>query len=55
MIKHWKEMNSQFVFIDLRDGGEYDKIHIAGSLNFPSGTGLNDYLKKNTDKNHSLL
>ncbi|KTD59107.1 pyruvate phosphate dikinase [Legionella sainthelensi] len=50
MIKHWKETNSQFVFIDLRDSSEYDKIHIAGSLNFPSGTGLNDYLKKNTDK-----
>ncbi len=50
MIKHWKEINSQFVFIDLRDSGEYDKIHIAGSLNFPAGTGLNDYLKKDTDK-----
>lgn len=50
MIKHWKETNSQFVFIDLRDSDEYDKIHIAGSLNFPEGTGLNDYLKKNTNK-----
>ncbi|KTC87240.1 pyruvate phosphate dikinase [Legionella cincinnatiensis] len=50
MIKHWKERNSQFVFIDLRDSSEYDKIHIAGALNFPAGTGLNDYLKKNTDK-----
>ncbi|ARB93544.1 rhodanese-like domain-containing protein [Legionella longbeachae] len=50
MIKNWKDANSQFVFIDLRDSGEYDKIHIAGSLNFPAGTGLNDYLKKNTDK-----
>ncbi|KTD06083.1 pyruvate phosphate dikinase [Legionella gratiana] len=49
-IKHWKETNSQFVFIDLRDSSEYDKIHIAGALNFPAGTGLNDYLKKNTDK-----
>lgn len=49
-IKNWKDTNSPFVFVDLRDKGEYEKIHLAGSLNFPAGTGLNNYLKKDTNK-----
>lgn len=49
-IMHWKEIKSKFILIDIQEKDRYDKIHVAGALNFPAGLGLSDYLKNNADK-----
>ncbi|MFT4060246.1 MAG: PEP/pyruvate-binding domain-containing protein [Legionella sp.] len=44
-LPQWQQSDSKPAFIDLRDRGSYNMIHIIGALNYPDGQGLTDYLK----------
>lgn len=51
IVKEWQQANKDPLLIDIRSPTGYEKIHLQGALNFPSGYGLVDYLKKHPQSN----